>query len=123
MFIFIEVLPRLPKDISIVVLKKKDQQNNLKHFMVNKNRVLKCLQFLCHSNPLYVSNNIKIDHSVIELLPENGIIQVQEINDKEDVNEVIDDIEHDKGAEIIENEENFTDIDEEVIKIKIAKKL
>jgi hypothetical protein len=90
--------------------------------MENKNRVLKCLQFSCQRNPLYVSNNIKIDHSVIELLPYNGKIQVQEINDKEDVNKVIDDIEPDKSAEIIENEENFIDIDEEVIKINIAKK-
>jgi hypothetical protein len=57
----LHVLPRLPKDLPLLVLKKKDQSNNVKQFIVNRQRVLSCLQYLCQHNHAYIRNNISID--------------------------------------------------------------
>ncbi|CAF0951603.1 unnamed protein product [Brachionus calyciflorus] len=42
----INELPRLPKDLPIIILKKKNQLNQLKHFIVNRKRVELCLKYL-----------------------------------------------------------------------------
>ena len=77
-------MPRIPNELPIVILKKKDQTNNIKNFIVNRNRVLICLKFLCDNNPLYITNGIKLDYNVIEQLPSNGLLSgLQEIIDPE----------------------------------------
>ena len=41
-----DILPRLPKDLPLLILKKKDQLNNEKSFVVCRERVLTVLQYL-----------------------------------------------------------------------------
>ena len=69
-------------------MKKKNQNNQIKNFIVNKNRVLICLKFLCEKNPLYIANGIKIDYEIADKLPANGIpSELTEIIDMEITNE------------------------------------
>ena len=67
------VLPRLPKDIPLLILKKKDQENNVKQFLVNRYRVQTVLKYLCEFNPAYKNHGIKINTEALNLLPENSI--------------------------------------------------
>jgi hypothetical protein len=46
----LNMLPRLPKDIPILILKKPNQTNETKAFEVNKNRVEVCLKYLIENN-------------------------------------------------------------------------
>lgn len=71
----INILPRVTKDLPILILKKKDQMNRIRHFVVNKRRVFICLDYLCKNNPQYIAHGIKIDQNLIDLLPDNGIPQ------------------------------------------------
>lgn len=80
----IKELPRLPKDLPILVLKKKDQQNNVKRFMVNRKRVELLLTYLCENNPQYIAHGVKMNQSLLNSLPENGI--PTELNEIDDVN-------------------------------------
>ena len=62
-------LPRLPKDLPILILKKKDQNNLTKQFHVNRARVELILTYLCYNNPAYIEHNINIDRANLEELP------------------------------------------------------
>ena len=89
-------------------MKKKNQRNNDKHFIVNRKIVLNCLKYLCEHNLLYISNGINIDYQNVEKLPEDGFIQdLQEIIDKDSNCSKQEDI--DEGPQILENsfEEHF----------------
>jgi hypothetical protein len=66
-------LPRIPSDISIIILKKDGQCNNNKEFKVNRARVLACLTFLCDHNDLYKAHETKISSSNVDQLPVDGI--------------------------------------------------
>ena len=96
----------LPKDLPLIVLKKKDQQNNYKHFIVNRNRVQVILQWLCNNNPEYKANNIRWNENLINALPENDV--------PNDLQEIIDDNQDqfisDEGPEIGENDINNLDV-------------
>jgi hypothetical protein len=92
-------------------LKKKDQNNVNKNFIVNRQRVQICLKFLCDHNPLYKASGIKMDDSNINKLPINGIpLDINELVDDEATNV---DFSVDKGPEIDELESN--DIEFEVL--------
>jgi hypothetical protein len=85
-------LPRLPKDLPLLVLKKKDQNNNVKQFIVNRHRVERVLKYLCKNNPAYVANNIQFSLEHIEQLPLNGIpndLPTAEDTNCENVDELI----------------------------------
>ena len=66
-------LPRLPKDIPILILKKIDQENNIKQFLVNRKRIEKVLIYLCQHNPAYIAHGIKLDVNALNSLPDNSI--------------------------------------------------
>ncbi len=57
----------------LLVLKKKDENNNVKQFIVNRHRVERVLKYLCKNNPAYVANNIQFCLEYIEQLPLDGI--------------------------------------------------
>ena len=108
----LHVLPRLPKDLPLLVLKKKDQANNVKQFIVNRQRVLCCLQYLCQHNQAYINNNISIDLELIDQLPENGI--PDDINTIEDTNlDNVDSLIVETGPnlaeKLVESNSNFTE--------------
>jgi len=67
------LLPRLPKEVSIIVIKSVDQQNNHKEFEVNRVRVEMVLRYLCHYNELWKAHGITISYTNLDGLPENGI--------------------------------------------------
>jgi hypothetical protein len=66
-------LPRLPKDIPFLILKKKDQSMNIKQFVVNRRRIENVLTYLCNNNQAYKEHNITIDYAALESLPEDGV--------------------------------------------------
>jgi hypothetical protein len=101
-----KTLPRLPKNLPILILKKKDLTNNYKQFVVNRKRVETLLNWLCKNNPQYIANGIKMNNNLINLLPEIAI--------PKDLYEIVNDennhINSDSGPEINEKE-NF-DVDD-----------
>ena len=89
------ILPRLPKNIPFLVLKKKDQNMNIKQFIVNRHRVETVLRYLCNNNKAYKEHNIKIDECQLESLPLDGVPDdLNYVNDSEcpDVDNVLVDI-------------------------------
>jgi hypothetical protein len=103
-----KILPRLPRDLPILILKKKDQNNNIKQFKVNRERVEKVLRYLCKNNPAFINNNITIDEININSLPIDGVPEdLLTLNDNDDFN--VDHIIVDNGPTILENESNIND--------------
>ncbi|CAF1045113.1 unnamed protein product [Brachionus calyciflorus] len=82
--------------------------NRTNHFVVNKRRVLICLEYLCKNNPQYIAHGIKIDQNLLDLLPENGI--PDDFNEHEAMDS---ELMMDKGPELIDenNYQNEEDID------------
>lgn len=68
-----KVLPHLK--VPIVLVRRIGQENNHKDFFVNRNRLLKCLNFLCLHNLSFKKNGITISQNNLNMLPENGIYQ------------------------------------------------
>ena len=46
---------------------------NIKQFIINRKRVEAVLRFLCKNNQAYIQNNITIDESAFQSLPEDGV--------------------------------------------------
>jgi hypothetical protein len=104
-----KTLPRLTKDLPVLILKKKDQQNNTKQFIVNRHRVEICLEFLCNNNPQYKIHGIKFDRDRLNGLPLNEVpSDLPEQIDRDNLN--IDEILVDQGPQIHENSDS-NDID------------
>ena len=68
-----KTLPRLTKDIPLLIVKKVDQNNNSNDFKMNRYRVETLLKYLCENNPDWKKNNIKYNFENINKLPINGI--------------------------------------------------
>ena len=125
-----QILPRLPKDLPLIILKKKDQVNNLKQFVVNRERVLNVLQYLCNNNPSYKANGIKIDHQRLQSFPVNDVpLELNSIVDRNDFD--IDKLIVDLGPTVLENNcsanddniETFVEMDDnELLQIDNIKK-
>ncbi|RMZ94620.1 ATP-dependent DNA helicase PIF1, partial [Brachionus plicatilis] len=97
-------LPRLIKDIPILIVKKNGTQNNSKEFKVNRNRVCTVLKFLIENNPSWKSHCISIDSHHLNLLPEDTIPNdFNEINDDKLNPEEQNIINQDLGPEIHDN--------------------
>ena len=99
------ILPRLTKDLPILILKKKDQNNNIKSFKVNRERVETVLEYLCANNPAYLEHKISFDRSLSAQLPTDGIPQdFQEQTDPDNFN--VDPLLLDLGPNLEENNKN-----------------
>jgi hypothetical protein len=104
------LLPRLPKDLPILVLKKKDQENNFKYFKVDRERVQKCLQYLCVNNPQFIEHGIQIDNENLAQLPENSTITLNEkAFDDEDV------LGYDVGPELSEKRTTMWNWNQQIV--------
>lgn len=62
-------LPRLAKDLPILILKKVNQQNQESRFKINRNRVQRVLTYLCQHNKQWVDNGIHINFQSLNSLP------------------------------------------------------
>ena len=69
---FAEILPRYPKDISVIIVKMKGKNNTFKDVNVRRQKVMDALQWLINNNPLYKDVQLNQD-CLINSLPENGI--------------------------------------------------
>ncbi|CAF1109526.1 unnamed protein product [Brachionus calyciflorus] len=87
-------LPRLPRDLPLIIFKKKNQLNQVKHFVVNRKRVEVCLRYLCENNPSYISYEInekdELTHNSIDSrsgpeLMENSNVIVENQNIDESI--------------------------------------
>lgn len=67
-----KILPRLPKDVPVLVVKRKDQTNKSSEFRVNRARIESVLNYLCTNNKSWQEHGITINFENIQSLPENG---------------------------------------------------
>jgi hypothetical protein len=99
----IDQLPRLPKDLPILILKKKNQINEEKQFIVCKDRVEKCIDYLVENNEIFKAHGIRKSLEALNALPVYGIpANLNVIEDDENISN-IDNILVDVGPEIINN--------------------
>jgi hypothetical protein len=99
-----DLLPRLPDDLPILILKKKDQNNNVKQFIVCRERVRICLEYLTQHNRFYIDHGIKINISALKKLPIDGVpSNLNEVEDQ-DISPGIENILLDNGPVIVEKE-------------------
>jgi hypothetical protein len=95
-------LPRLPNEVEIIVIQKKNKQNINKQFLCSKNRVERVVRFLSENNPFWIKNGIKLNYQNLNFLPEYGIPQDLPILYEDDVEEQNSN-NNDLGPEINEN--------------------
>ena len=65
------LLPRYPKDLSLIILKVKGRKNTFKDVNVRRQKVHDALMWLVHNNPHYA--DVEIDQQALNTLPTNGI--------------------------------------------------
>lgn len=104
----VDQLTKLAKDVSIIVIQKKNKLNENKDFNCNRARVERVLKFLTQNNQLWINLGINFNQKNIDLLPENGVPEgLNIIYEKEDETETTNDL----GPEIAESNEG-EEIDE-----------
>ena len=65
------VLPRFPKDLSVIMVKVKGRDNTFKNVNVRKQKVHNVLLWLMHNNPHY--RDVTINEHALQCLPVNGV--------------------------------------------------
>ena len=63
-------LPRYPKDLSVIIVKMKGEDNSFKNVAVRRQNVSNALQWLINNNPHYKDINV---NQHLNCLPENGV--------------------------------------------------
>ncbi len=97
-------LPRMTKDLPLLIIKKSIQNNTNKDFNVNRKRIEELLTFFCEYNPLWKKLGITIDQRNLMTMPENSIpIDLNVIAESTSAFETIDKIVADVGPEIADN--------------------
>lgn len=66
-------LPRYPKDLPVIVVRKKGIGNNFKNLVVRRQVVSDAIHWLLRNNPLY--SDIEINYQALVSLPENEVPQ------------------------------------------------
>ena len=69
---FVHSLPRLPRDLDVIVVRKEGAAQSHRDFRVRRSVVLGALQWLIENNKYYRS--VTIDSDTLALLPEDGDI-------------------------------------------------
>ena len=67
---FATSLPRRPRDLDVIIVRKEGVSDSYKDFKVRRSVVLEALQWLVANNIYY--HNICIDASIVSELPEDG---------------------------------------------------
>lgn len=101
------VLPRL--NVPILIVRRKGTNNVHKDFFVNRERIMKCLSFLCKYNQSWINMGIKIEQQNIESLPENGILNTLHEIESENENDFISDEGPESLEEYLANTEEVED--------------
>ncbi len=103
-------LPRLPEDVDILVIQKKNKDNTNKQFICDKNRLIRIIKFMEKHNQLWIKHGCKLNYDNLKSLPQygipNGLPIIIDDNDEIANNKDI-------GPEILENE-NQEEQDEEL---------
>lgn len=83
----VSVLPRYPKDLTLIVVKMKGKDNTFKDLNVRRQKVHHALLWLLENNPHY--RGVTIDHNALESLPIDGVLP--EIMTVESDNDIVSD--------------------------------
>ncbi len=67
---FASTLPRVPRELDVVVVRKEGAANSHRDFRVRRSVVLHALQWLLVNNNYY--RNVRIDRDTLSMLPEDG---------------------------------------------------
>lgn len=116
-------LPRLANDVSVLIVKQKDKDNNIQEYTCRRNYVEKMLNYLIENHPFFILNKIQINKENLELLPMTGVPTNLPIINEEENNETIQYEQNEQNIDSDLNEEYMTineyiDIDEIDIKEK-----
>ena len=68
---FATSLPRLPSELDIVVVRKEGANQSHRDFRVRRSVVSCALQWLITNNKYYIANQVRIDQSALENLPQD----------------------------------------------------
>ncbi len=98
-------LPRKTKDLPLLIIKKTGQNNDsIKEFKVNRNRIETLIKFFFQFNPLWKKLGIKINDDNLKNIPINGVpSDLNEMHDSNTSIDTIDQIITDQGPEIADN--------------------
>jgi len=103
-------LPRLPSEVSIIIIQKKDKQNLNKDFICNRYRLQRILKFILEFNETWKTLGIQFNQANWNQLPDNGIPNgLNIIYENETKNETSNETQTDKGPEIIDTEDEEND--------------
>jgi hypothetical protein len=94
-----------------LILKKKNQLNEQKQFIVCRERVEICLDYLIEFNDIYKANGIRKSFETLNSLPINGIPNDLNVIEDDQIIPNVENILIDSGPEII-NGDNTTKSDE-----------
>ena len=72
---FAKSLPRLPKELDVIIVRKEGSQNSHKDFRVRRSVVENALRWLKDHNKYY--RNIDIDLAALSQLPDDGALTGQ----------------------------------------------
>jgi len=98
-----KILPRKTNELPILIVKKIDQNNQTKDFIVNRNRVTTLLNWLYHNNEDWKKKGIEINIDNINNLPINGIpTDLNEISEGNTAPDNLDQIIIQTGPNILE---------------------
>lgn len=67
------LLPRLPTEVSVLVIKNNNEPNQMQEYKCRRNYVETMLKYLIANHPYYISNNIELSIEKLNSLPTNGI--------------------------------------------------
>ena len=71
---FVNSLPRLPRDLDVIVVRKEGAAQSHRDFRVRRSVVLGALQWLIENNKYRYYRSVTIDSDALALLPEDGNI-------------------------------------------------
>lgn len=104
-------LPKLPSQVSLIVIQKKNKENINKDFICDRYRLERVLRFFIANNKIWQRLNITINFDNLNSLPEHGVpagLNIIYENEQEN------DPQQEKGPEIIENEEEINEEEENI---------
>jgi hypothetical protein len=106
-------LPKLPKDISLIVVQKKTKENSNKDFICNRYRLERILRFIIANNKVWQRKGIAISMDNLNALPLNGVPEgLNVVWENEEEPEIP---QRDNGPVITENIDHQVDDEEESI--------
>lgn len=115
-------LPRLPNEVDIIIIQKKNKENINKQYICDKNRIIRIIKFMEKHNKLWLQHGCKLNEERLDSLPEYGVPEglpiIQDENDveptpKDNGPEILQtsDLEDDSNDQLDEDEQCYIEID------------